>query len=189
MQGTAVAERDRQTEEWTLDRLKAMRHGELVELYRQLPAPALDEMNGEYRARLLDQAGPVMDLLMRYTIVWTPLNGLWLGKAFQPLEENRGHGYNFFRRLGKVIRKYPMRTEVRPSRLDGRDAYLLMYGKYRSLLGYMGAVDEVRRLDHELYLAMGVSIATRTVSSQPVPFAMVGPPQPFVGPDRPARPM
>jgi hypothetical protein len=173
--------------EWSVQRLQAMSHAELVELYRTLDAPEFEEMDGEFRARLLAQTGRVMPYVWKYTILVTPINGLWLGKAFQPLADKDGHGYNYFRRRGKVLRKYPMRTTILPSKIDGRDAFRLTYSKYRSLLGRIGAADEVRKLDDNLYLGMGVGTLGQSLKRDPVPFSLSGPPDPFVGTDSPAR--
>lgn len=152
---------------------------ELLSFFRDLPAPEIAEMNGDYDATLLRQPNIAADI-NGFFAVGIPLMP-WLSKGFRPVSDSEGRGYNSFRQFGKVVQRYPMRTEVAPSRYDGRPSYTLMYRAYRSTCGTINMVDEVRRVDDGLYLAIGTWGFTRRQRQIPLPFALRSTDRPYLG--------
>ena len=137
----------------SVDAIKQLSVEELLELFKTLEAPSIDEMNGEYAASLLRQPS-VLAAISGWATVVNPLMP-WLCKSFRPVDADTGRGYNTFKRLGRVVQMFPMQTLIAPSRYDGRSAYTLVYRAYHSLCGDINMVDEVRRLGEGLYLGMG----------------------------------
>lgn len=146
---------------------------ELLALFATLDAPAIDEMNGEYAATLL-ASYPLLDAFNR-VVLSNPLTGTWQGKAFRPLSENEGRGYNLFRVLGRTVQRYPMRTRLAPSRYDGRPAYQLVYRAFHSFCGDIHMVDELRRVEPGVYLGVGTCGFTDAQRRVPLPFLLRGP--------------
>ena len=145
----------------------------LLAVFATLPAPEIEEMHGEYTARLLAQPGVFASVTGR-AAVSNPL-APWLGKAFRPVDGQTGRGYNTFRRFGRVRRRYAMRTLIAPSRYDGRPAYTLVYRAYTSLCGAINMVDEVRRAAPGVYLGIGTWGFTARQRRIPLPFLLTGP--------------
>jgi hypothetical protein len=143
---------------------------ELLSLFRDLPLPSIEEMSGDYDATLLQQPNLAADI-NGFFAVGLPFSP-WLSKGFRPVNETEGRGYNSFRQLGKVVQRYPMRTLIAPSRYDGRDSYTLIYKAYRSTCGLINMVDEVRRVDDGLYLAIGTWGFSKRQRQIPLPFAL-----------------
>lgn len=153
--------------------LRHLATAELLALFTTLDAPAIEEMHGEYRAELLRQPNAVATLAGR-VIVGNPLLP-WLCKAFRPVDATTGRGYNTFRVAGRVVQRFPMRTQLAPSRFDGRPAYHLIYRAYESACGDINMVDEVRRLAPGIYLGIGTwgfIAAQRRIA---LPFLLEGP--------------
>ncbi len=170
-------------EVWTAKKLALLKKKEVMEIWSCLPAPEFSEMDGEFEAQILDQ-GPVTSRLSRAVLDMPLLHGKWLGKAFTPAGKNIGHGYNAFLTLGKVKRKYRMRTEICPSLFDGRDVFALVYDAFDSLCGRIHMRDEVRKLDRGVYLGVGTWGFTKRMREKTLPFVLTGPIGPFAGPDR-----
>ena len=61
-----------------LDRLAC---SELMELFGALEAPAVGELDGEYATRLLAQPMPLLRQVYG-ALIYNPMLGTWLGKAF-----------------------------------------------------------------------------------------------------------
>lgn len=156
---------------------------ELMALFRTLPSPAITEMDGEFAATLLDQGNPLLTAIGHFAIGNPWLNGRWLTKSFTPSNDEHGHGYNSFQRGEHVIRKFRMRTEIRPSIVDGKPSYTLIYPAYNNLCGRVGMIDEVRRIDDGVYLGFG-TVGSKARRSYPMPFMLEGPTAPFVGADQ-----
>ena len=169
---------------WTVEELQELKLSAIMELFSTLPAPSFYEMSGEYYAHLTDQGHPILNTISRWSINAPFLNGEWMGKAFTPDVSGTSHGYNWFRRAGKTLRKYRMRTDIAPSRFDGRDAFQLTYNAYSSLMGRVQMVDELRRVQDGLYLGVGTFGFTEKQRMRPLPFVLSGPVGPFVGPDK-----
>ena len=135
----------------SLDDLCRMPRKQLKFLFCDLEPPSMEEMNGEYHAVLLDQGAAAAQILVRFL---ANLRGIWVGKAFSPISEHEGRGYNSFRTRRGVQRRMRMRTAIRPSALHDGNSYTLDYrGLNWGLIGTM--VDEVRRVSPGLYLGFG----------------------------------
>lgn len=146
---------------------------ELLRLFATLEAPALEEMSGEYSARLLAQPN-WLATLAGGAVLTNPFRS-WLCKAFRPVDTGTGRGYNTFLQGGSVVQRYPMLTLIAPSRFDGRPAFQLVYRHFHSLCGSLHMVDEVRRAAPGLYLGIGTYGLTDAQRRIPYPFLLEGP--------------
>lgn len=167
--------------ELTESSLLGMSFKDLMVLFGKLPAPSIQEMDGEFAARLLAQPGALAQLIGNLTVNNPLMPGRWLCKAFQPVSAKGGQGYNSFAHLGRKVRRYPMQTLIAPSRYDGRPAYTLVYASFRSMCGAVHMVDEVRRVAPGLYLGVGTWGFTDTQRQVPLPFVLRGPVAPYAG--------
>ena len=164
----------------TVRMLQSRTPDELRSFFGTLSAPDFSEMKGEYRATLLDQGCPFFGAF-NLAVLNNPGNGFWMGKAFTPLGENSGHGYNMFFRKGKIVRKFCMKTDLAPSRWDGKKSFRLTYVVYNSLCGWVGMEDEVRKVDEGIYLGIGVYGPFRHT---PLAFLLEGPTAGFARADK-----
>jgi len=167
----------------TLNRLKQKKTGELLALFKTLDAPTFNEMDGEYHAELLDFGGLIPNIIGKLSTYEPVLNGKWLSKAFTPGTNNTSYGYNTFNKFGKIIRKYPMRTEIAPSRFDGKPVFQLTYSAYPTLLAKINMLDEIRKVEEGIYLGIGTVGFTKKQRKTPLPFCLIGPTLGFVGVD------
>ncbi|WP_280263662.1 hypothetical protein [Nocardia abscessus] len=158
----------------------------LLALFTTLEAPTIAEIDGEYTAALLAQPN-LFAVVTGKVAVGNPL-GPWLCKAFRPVDENGGRGYNTFGEFGRVRQRYPMRTLLAPSRYDGAPAYTLIYRAYTSMCGSIHMVDEVRRAAPGVYLGMGTWGYTDVQRRVSRPFLLTGPVGPYRGDIGIARP-
>jgi hypothetical protein len=158
----------------------------LLALFTTLEAPTIAEIHGEYTATLLAQPN-LFAVVTGKVAVANPL-GPWLCKAFRPVDENGGRGYNTFGEFGRVRQRYPMRTLLAPSRYDDAPAYTLIYRAYTSMCGSIHMVDEVRRAATGVYLGMGTWGFTDAQRRVPRPFLLNGPVGPYRGDIGTARP-
>lgn len=151
----------------------ALTTDELLTLFRSLACPAIDEMDGEYAARLLKQPNAFAAFGGRL-LTTNPLM-FWRGKAFRPVDATTGRGYNHFDVGGRVVQRFPMHTELAPSRFDGRPAYQLVYRAFASACGDINMVDEIRRLAPGVYLGIGTCGFTDAQRRIGLPFLLEGP--------------
>lgn len=159
--------------------LRAASTFELLSLFRDLDAPTVAEMEGDFDADLLRQPNLAADV-NGFFAVGLPFMP-WLSKGFRPVSDDAGRGYNSFRRFGKVVQRYPMHTQIAPSRYDGRPSYTLIYRAYPSTCGAINMVDEVRRLSEGLYLAIGTWGFSPRQRQMPLPFALRETGRPYIG--------
>lgn len=181
---------------------------QIMNLFRQLDAPAMPEMKGEYRAALLDSGYIINILLAKLYLHFTW--GDWQHKAFEPLGESNGHGYNtfittqsklcenyfaaIFMKIVSVVRSFfrlnnPQRmarimlnkTSIVSSVFDGRPAFQLSYRDYNTFFTNT-MTDEVRKVNDKLYLGIG-RLTVTFGKFNPMPFVLIGPPDPWVGPE------
>lgn len=178
------------TEVWTRERVLGLSREELIALWSAAPAVDMAELNGEYEGLVPNAGDPEAEA--RVAEVMYNENsaiGYWLGKAYTPLTETTGDGYNRWRRPGdKVERNIRFGTEMGPSLIDGKPALLMYYGAYVRADGSQprsDLVDEIRKLADGVYLGMGTTKESDGSRSQPGHFAMVGPVGPYVGVDDP----
>ncbi len=146
---------------------------ELLKVFALLEAPTLEEMSGEYAARLLTQPNWLATLVGG--VVLKNHFHSWMCKAFRPIDASTGQGYNTFLQGKRVMQRFPMRTLIAPSRFDGRPAYQLVYRQFHSLCGSVHMVDEIRRVSPGLYLGIGTYGFTDAQRLTPYPFLLEGP--------------
>lgn len=153
----------------------------VMKLFHELPAPSIEEMHGEFAARLLKQVSPAMGLTGQLVLDNPLLLGRWQCKAFRPDGADKGRGYNGFLKFGRRVNRFPMRTLIAPSRYDGKPAYTLVYRAFHSACGAIHMVDEVRRLNDGLYLGLGTAGFTDQQRRLPMPFVLSGPVAAYAG--------
>lgn len=165
-------------------RLEDLSCRQLLDLYPRLEAPSLDEMQGEYQARVLRQASLLISLLGRLSLN-NPLSGRWQAKGFKPLNAEEGLGYNGFDRRGQWLVRYPMRLTIAPSIFDQKPCLRLDYTAYASLWGRVKMIDEVRRVGEGQYLGLGTVGVPGFLRYLPMPFLLLGPVRDYRGPQDP----
>lgn len=173
-------------EGWTIDDLKALKQERLMELFLTLPSPTMQEMEGEFRGHLLDTG--------RFWFIKKPLahfalnsslnQGKWLGKGFATTSESEGHGYNSYKRFGKIRHVFPMKTRIAKSVYDGNDDFELDYTAYHSGAGFVNMIDEVRKVNDDVYLGIGTWGYFKRQRRIPFFFALSGPRAPYTGIDK-----
>lgn len=133
-----------------LDRLLALAHDELVPLYEHAGVPALADLDGDLRGRML--AVPALpDLVTRLPRAWAKTSSFpWRGKSFASIDDTRGTGVN---RVGSDrVRLFRFTTFVGPSRHDGLPAVQLDYDHPGNPFFIRAIEDEVRELVPGLFL-------------------------------------
>jgi len=180
--------------------MREMSREAALELWKTLPAPAPDEVHGEYTGHVHD-GGDLAVREAKNAFFFDSPCGYWLGKAYKPgtgdEDGGRGEGYNIFREADGAVRRYRrFATEIGPSILAGRPALIMYYSAFRNYAGEMDLIDEIRRLDDGVYLC--VYTGTESVEgfstvlpgrarSEPELFALTAPVKPWVGPDDPHK--
>jgi len=165
--------------EMTEKALRALSTPQLLAQFATLEVPDIGEMQGEYAASLLAQPSSLAHVAGQATL-YNPLRR-WLCKAFRPVDDKTGRGYNTFVQGGRIVQCYPMLTMIAPSRFDGRPAYQLVYRHFHSTCGSIHMVDEVRRLAPDLYLGIGTYGFTDAQRRIAYPFLLKGPQAPYRG--------
>ncbi|MEQ9407878.1 MAG: hypothetical protein RIK87_09120 [Fuerstiella sp.] len=155
-----------------LANLKSLSRKELKRLFLDLPTPGIEEINGEYQGILLNQGNTAITAVTRFFV---NKEGVWLGKAFQPMSETSGRGYNLFQTRSGIRRSLRMQLVLS----DDNDQKRLTI-EYSSLNeGLVGSIsDELRRVAPGLFLGIGiVPLGGRLFPtlSRKVTFALVGP--------------
>ncbi|HEX7479295.1 MAG TPA: hypothetical protein VF331_15925 [Polyangiales bacterium] len=166
-----------------------MKQSELMELFLRLDAPSMTNMNGEFRGHLLDQgAFRLIKVSLAYFALRAPfVNGRWQGKGFTTTSNDEGHGYNRYLQHGRDSYILPMKTKIAKSVLDGRACFELDYTAYGSQAGLVNMIDEVRKVNDELYLGIGFCGYSRQQRRIPFFFALSGPRRPFASVSKPKR--
>jgi hypothetical protein len=194
--------------DFSYEDLMKLNRKQIMEMFFLLDAPAMSEMSGEYRAALLDSGYVINIFLAKLYLHFTW--GNWQHKAFEPLGETHGHGYNtfvttqsklyenyFVASFMKIVRitrslfrlNNPQRlarimlnkTSIVSSVFDARPSFQLSYRDYNTF--YTNTMtDEVRRVNDKLFLGIG-RLTVTFGKFNPMPFMMIGPPDPWVGPD------
>jgi hypothetical protein len=172
--------------DWTVEDLKALKQQQLMELYKTLPCPTMEEMTGEFKGDLLDQ-GPyrLVKVFFGYFALRAPFaNGAWQGKGFAMTSDTEGKGYNHYKRFGKDRHILPMKTKITKSVFDGKDNFELdytAYTAYKSQASLINMIDEVRKVNDDLYLGMGTWGYLRRQRMIPWFFSLSGPRVPYTG--------
>jgi len=149
---------------------------ETLEVFKTLDCPTLQEMNGEFRGRML--SFPTLSRKLFWTIASkNPIfPGIWQGKSFRAVDKVSGRGYNIVWRLpGGCVDIWPMQTRIGPSYFDGRPSFQLVYRAFDHYAGDIHMLDEVRRLDNGRYLGIGRTGSTVVERRLAMPFLLVGP--------------
>jgi hypothetical protein len=164
-------------QDWTVKDLIILKQSQLMELFKKLPCPTMQEMQGEFRGYLLN-TGPfwfIRDICAHFALNSHFSHGRWLGKGFESVSEKEGRGYNFYLKFWNVNYVYPMKTYIGKSVYDGKDEFELDYTVYYSMAGFINMVDEVRRVNNDLYLGIGTWGYFRKWRRIPWFFALTGP--------------
>jgi hypothetical protein len=138
------------TGKWTLEKLLSLTQAEQESMWRKLPPPTLQEMNGHYMGIGPQADNPaVQKSYAAYMYDEKSARGAWQGKAFRPLNATSGEGYNRWRFPGgKIERNLRMATRVQNSIIDGKPCYVLDYSAFNKSTLY----DELRKLDDGVYI-------------------------------------
>lgn len=159
--------------------LTAATTSELMDIFRTLDAPAVEAMDGDFRATLLRQPSITATLGGSVAVKNPALP--WLSKGFRPIDSGSGRGYNSFSQFGSVVQRYPMLTQTAPSRYDGKPTFCLIYRAYHSLCATINMVDEVREYAPNIYLGIGTMGFTTKARELPRPFMLEGPTADYLG--------
>ncbi|QDT01823.1 hypothetical protein K227x_01910 [Rubripirellula lacrimiformis] len=124
---------------------------ELKITFWDLPAPSIADVAGEYDALLLNQGHWIESRLIRAAF---GSRGPWFGKAFRPINDFVGEGYNCFGTHDAPIQDLMMDTYIDHSHLVTGPSFILDYrqrnqGMIRHLVG------ELRVLSPSILLGMG----------------------------------
>jgi len=200
--------KDKDLKDIRYEDLMKLNRKQIMELFSLLDAPSMSEMRGEYRAALLDSGYVINIFLAKLYLHFTW--GDWQHKAFEPLGKTHGHGYNtfvttqsklyenyfaaVFMKMLSIVRSLfrpnnPQslarimlnKTSIVSSVFDGRPSFQLSYRDYNTF--YTNTMtDEVRKVNDKLFLGIG-RLTVTFGKFNPMPFMMIGPPDPWIGPD------
>lgn len=168
-------------EKATLDDLRKLSKADIFQLYYAASAPSFQDLKGEYAAVTIDVG--IMASGAAYFTHHFFGPGHWEGKAFTPMNNDKGYGYNIFEDTdGKIYRTRKMDTGIGQSDYDDKPAFKLNYGAYNS--GMVQSMrDEIRKINDHLFLGLGY-MALGGGSINPAPFALMGPAKEWVGVDK-----
>lgn len=158
--------------------LSLLNNAEQVEVFKTLECPSMEEMNGEFRGKMLAFPTLIKKLFWGIASKNPVLPGIWQGKSFRTLDGQSGVGYNSVKRLGVLggrVDLWPMQTRIAPSFFDGKPSFQLVYRAFDHYAGDIHMLDEVRRLDDGRYLGIGRTGGSVEERRLPMPFLLVGP--------------
>lgn len=165
---------------WTRENIMELDYNQIVELWKQCPAVGMEELVGEYDGLVPNAGDPERKKWIDEGMYSEDKpSGFWLGKAFWPLSKTHGDGYNRYRYSGRLENRIRFATSIGRSLIDGKQAFLMNYGAYHAKgtpPGYVSdLVDEVRKLDNGIYVAMATRCKPDGVRTAPAHFVLVGP--------------
>jgi hypothetical protein len=136
----------------TLDDLAALDCDALAALYRSAVTPAIRDLAGDLRGRMLAVRGTGRRLLalLRAFAAWRFFP--WRGKSFQPLSGTRGEGINRVFSDRKPRRWFRFETSIAPSRAGDFAAFQLDYDNPENPFFIRAIKDEVRQVSPGLFL-------------------------------------
>lgn len=135
-----------------LQQLRQLGRTELTAVFRTLPAPSPQEMDGEFDSDLPDYSREEW----RQTMAALGKD-YWLGKSYtpRPLDGHDGHGLNRYRRPdGAVMRISRFVWSIAASVVDGRDSLVMRYAPFKNWGGSHDLIDEVRVAAPGVYLGL-----------------------------------
>ncbi|RJP40624.1 MAG: hypothetical protein C4548_10250 [Desulfobacteraceae bacterium] len=175
------------------DDVEKLSRKDKMQLFYAANTPDIRALNGEYEAKLLSGGilGPSSALFTHHVFPTgrvTPRTR-WVGKGFKPNDENSGKGYNLFTRkkpggTAETLRIRPMKTALAVSKVgkDGKRSFQVDYSADNT--GMIHSMrDEIRQINENLFIGAGY-MALGGGPINPAPFALIGPPKPWVGLDR-----
>jgi hypothetical protein len=172
--------------------IEKLSRSEKMQLFYAAESPDLNNINGEYQAKLLS-GGVLGGSSAYFTHHFFPFGKLtlttqWIGKGFLSNGSNTGIGYNVFTQpKGNTLKTHRIRkitTSMAPTKIgkDGKRSFHIDYSKSNT-----GAIrsmrDELRKVNNNLYIGAGY-MGLGGGSLNPAPFALIGPPKPWVGADK-----
>ena len=169
------------------DDIERLSRADKMQLFYAASAPDFMKMSGEFKARVLSGGvqGPSSELFTHHVFpAGRPTLGThWEGKAFQPVSDERGWGYNIFSRGGRIFRTRRMKTYVGPTVFgrDGKDSFHLDYSFFNTDVIH-SMHDEIRQINENLFICAGC-MALGGGPLNPAPFALMGPASAWVGAD------
>jgi hypothetical protein len=167
-------------EHWQVSHLAALDYDALMNLFKSLEAPAPGEVAGEYAG--IDYLGQSEETFAAALERVKAGNGtFWLGKGIPGEEGDGASGYNRLRTPdGTVLRRDRFGVHRGTSPIDGKETLMLKYSDFDNAAGSIGFLDEVRKVNDNLYLCTGTP---EEGSGTPGFFFLAGPPAPFHGVD------
>jgi hypothetical protein len=136
----------------TLDDLAALGCDDLLALYRRASTPAVRQLDGHLRGRMLAVrgAGRTLLALLRAFAAWRLFP--WRGKSFAALSDTRGQGINRVFSDRQPRRWFRFETSIAPSRAGDFDAFQLDYDNDDNPFFIRAIKDEVREVAPGLFL-------------------------------------
>lgn len=133
-----------------LDDLLFLEHEELRLLYESAKAPAIGDLDGALRGRML--AVPALpDVVTALPRAWARTGSFpWRGKSFSPKSEAAGEGIN--RVVSDRVSLFRFTTAITPSRHDGKPVLELDYDHRGNPRFIRMIEDEVRTIAPGLWL-------------------------------------
>lgn len=146
----ADAPRAARTAARSLDDLLYLDHEALRDLYESGPAPAVADLRGDLRGRML--AVPALPAwVTTLPCAWARTDTFpWRGKSFAPRTETAGDGVN--RVISDRWKLFRFTTREAPSRHDGKPALELDYDHSHNPFFIRAIEDEVRTVAPGLWL-------------------------------------
>ncbi len=165
-------------EQRVLDWFRGAERSAVRHEFRSLPPPQMDRLEGEFEAELLDQAGRFCNLLTRGIFA---SYGQWIGKAFRPLGDNVGVGYNFFQDGPKTVPSLLMDWRIAKSTLDDGQSLIINYReRNRGIIRWL--TGELREAHPRIWVGIGTfgpKLGRRDAWRRRIPFLLVGPCRPY----------
>jgi hypothetical protein len=153
--------------------VEALSPAEAVDLFKTLPAPTMEEMNGEFSGEMLSFPTLCTRIFWNVASKNPIYPGVWQGKSFRQTGPDEGRGYNTVKRwIGGRVDMWPMVTRIGPSYFDGKPSFQLVYRAYDHYAGEIHMLDEVRRLPDGRYLGIGRAGTTTEERRLPMPFLL-----------------
>ena len=127
--------------------LRPLSASALDQLFGGLPAPAADELRGDYPGSVLTGAGLEALAPWRRRLVRACAGWLWRAKSFAP-----GQGINLWWSPLRPLRRLPYRTYPQVSALGGGEVLVLDYDLAGNPASARRVRGELRRLAPDYYL-------------------------------------